>query len=195
MLTTRSPAQMPQLSLGRAKGSQSTVCFARLLRLKVVPKHVQTEETSSPHLGAIARRVCWWEPVGATLENTPLFLCRTMALGTWEDICLSLDHYGRDAFREALLNAPPAFSIPIPGITGTIACSFCLFHPCHNASSRHETTAGCFAATAAPLLAGFFPITRAFRFYTEEQRLAGALAADNPSILIFSPTSPFRRTL
>ena len=68
---------------------------------------MQTEETSSPHLAAIARRVCWWESVAVTLENTPLFLCRIMALGTWEDISIALDHYGRHAFREALQNVPP----------------------------------------------------------------------------------------
>jgi hypothetical protein len=79
---------------------------------KVDSKSVQTEETVSLHLAAIARRVCWWEPVAATLENTPLFLCRIMALGTWEDICIALDHYGRDAFREALQNAPPGLFDP-----------------------------------------------------------------------------------
>lgn len=98
--------------VGRPKGSQSTVCFARLPRLKVDSKSVQTEETVSLHLAAIARRVCWWEPIAATLENTPLFLCRIMALGTWEDICIALDHYGRDAFREALQNAPPGLFDP-----------------------------------------------------------------------------------
>jgi hypothetical protein len=80
--------------------------------LKVDFKSVQTEETGSLHLAAIARRVCWWEPIGATLENTPLFLCRIMTLGTWEDICIALDHYGRDAFREALQNAPPGLFDP-----------------------------------------------------------------------------------
>lgn len=78
-----------------------------LPRLKVDSKSVQTEGTGSLQLAAIARRVCWWEPIGATLENTPLFLCRIMALGTWDDICIALAHYGRDAFREALQNAPP----------------------------------------------------------------------------------------
>ena len=99
-------------TVGRPKGSQTTVCFARLFRLKVNSKSVQTEETGSPHLAAIARRVCWWEPVAATLANTPLFLCRVMALGTWEDICIALGHYGRDAFREALQNAPPGLFDP-----------------------------------------------------------------------------------
>jgi hypothetical protein len=75
--------------------------------LKIASKRVQAEETDSQHLAAIARRVCWWEPVPSTIENTPVFLCRIMALATWDDICVALDRYGRDAFREALRNAPP----------------------------------------------------------------------------------------
>lgn len=114
---------------------------------------MQAEETVSLHLAAIARRVCWWEPVAATLEKMPLFLCRIMALGTWEDICIALGHYGRDAFREALQNAPPGpYSTPGRGTTGTIAWSFCLFHPCRSASSPHEATAGCFASAAAAVV-------------------------------------------
>ena len=101
-------AQLRQLQLTQVgNGSQSNACFARLPRLKVDSKTVQTDETTFPDLAAIARRVCWWEPAASTLENTPLLLCRIMALGTWDDICVALDHYGRDAFREALRNAPP----------------------------------------------------------------------------------------
>jgi hypothetical protein len=112
MLTTRSPRTNAAALSWPGQGSQSTVCFARLLRLKVDSKRVQTEETVSLRLAAMARRVCWWEPVAATLENTALFLCRIMALGTWDDICIALDHYGRDAFREALQNAPPGLFDP-----------------------------------------------------------------------------------
>jgi hypothetical protein len=65
------------------------------------------EEARTEQLAAIARRVCWWEPAASTLKNTSLFLCRIMALGTWEDTCIALEHYGRNAFREALQNAPP----------------------------------------------------------------------------------------
>jgi|GEM_PF-428448 len=98
--------------VGRPKDSPSTLCFARLLRSKMGSKSVQTEEIGSLHLAAIASRVCWWEPTAATLKNKPLFLCRIMALGTWDDICIALDHYGRDAFREALQNAPPGLFDP-----------------------------------------------------------------------------------
>ncbi len=101
-----------QIEANRLSGSQSTVCFVRLPRLKLDSKSVQTGETSYPHLAAIARRVCWWEPAASTLENTSLFLCRIMALATWEDICVALDHYGKNAFREALQNAPPGLFDP-----------------------------------------------------------------------------------
>jgi hypothetical protein len=30
-----------------------------------------------------------------------------MVFGTWDDVRFLLDHYGKDAFREALLEAPP----------------------------------------------------------------------------------------
>lgn len=100
------------IDANRLSGSPSTLYFARLPRLKISSKSVQAEQTSYPHLAAIARRVCWWQPVAATLENTPLFLCRIMALATWDDICVALDHYGRNAFQEALQNAPPGLFDP-----------------------------------------------------------------------------------
>jgi len=66
-----------------------------------------TDATQQDRLAAIARRVCWREPAETTLAHTPLFLCRVMALGMWDDVCIALDHYGREAFREALRAAPP----------------------------------------------------------------------------------------
>lgn len=89
-----------------------------------------TNSKQMDHLAAIARRVCWWEPAAVTLGNTPLFLCRVMVLGTWDDICLVLDQYGRQAFCEALRCAPPGLfdnrswhywhhrlrMLPVPGL-------------------------------------------------------------------------------
>lgn len=66
-----------------------------------------TISTPPDRMAEIARRVCWWEPADATLARTPVFLCRVMALGTWEDVCVTLDHYGRPAFCDALRTAPP----------------------------------------------------------------------------------------
>jgi hypothetical protein len=75
-------------------------------------KNIRAEESHSDDLPAIARRLCWWEPPSTTLKNTPLFLCRIMALGTWDDICTAIEHYGEDAFGDALKNAPPGLFDP-----------------------------------------------------------------------------------
>jgi hypothetical protein len=58
-------------------------------------------------MARIARRVCWWQYPEVTLENTPIFLCRVMVFGTWDDSCFVLAKHRKAAFREALQNAPP----------------------------------------------------------------------------------------
>jgi hypothetical protein len=68
--------------------------------------------SDSASLAAVARRVCWWEDAATTLANTPLFLCRVMVFGTWDDACLALEHYGEEAFRRALGAAPPGLFDP-----------------------------------------------------------------------------------
>jgi hypothetical protein len=78
-------------------------CF----EIKIRMKSVLTNEKDVQRLASIARRVCWWQMADVTLENRPLFLCRVMVFGTWEDICFALDHHGKTAFREALQSAPP----------------------------------------------------------------------------------------
>jgi hypothetical protein len=69
--------------------------------------NVTIPDTAFANLQAIAARVCWWQPAKETLSDTPLFLCRVMALGTWDDTVFCLGHFGRDAFRSALRSAPP----------------------------------------------------------------------------------------
>ena len=69
-------------------------------------KSGSTTGTAPQRLAWIARRVCWWQPAEATLENTPLFLCRVMVFGTWEDICVVLERYLENSLREALQSAP-----------------------------------------------------------------------------------------
>lgn len=66
-----------------------------------------TQQTDSSHLQTIAERVCWWQSASETLADTPLFLCRVMNLGTWDDAVFCLDQFGEDAFRNALRSAPP----------------------------------------------------------------------------------------
>lgn len=71
----------------------------------------KTEDQTS-RLQTIAERVCWWQPAGETLGDAPLFLCRVMAFGTWEDADFCLRRFGRDAFRSALRSAPPGLLDP-----------------------------------------------------------------------------------
>ena len=91
----------------KRKSSPSTVRFAILFLNEIGVESVLTKEKDFERLAAIARRVCWWKPADATLKFTPLFLCRVMVFGTWEDLCFVLDHYGKADFREALQSAPP----------------------------------------------------------------------------------------
>jgi hypothetical protein len=63
-------------------------------------------------LAGIARRVAWFQEPEATLAHTDDFLCRVMALATWEDTLFCMEHYGRDRFRKALRRAPPGLFTP-----------------------------------------------------------------------------------
>ena len=70
------------------------------------------EDNNSDPLHAIAARVCWWQPAGETLKDSPLFLCRVMTFGTWDDASFCLERFGRDGFRGALQSAPPGLLDP-----------------------------------------------------------------------------------
>jgi len=69
-------------------------------------------ENEPTPLRSIAARVCWWQPPEATLADTPLFLCRVMTFGTWDDAGFCLEHFGREAFKSALRAAPPGLLDP-----------------------------------------------------------------------------------
>ena len=73
---------------------------------------LKAEQEPHEQLRKIARRVCWWQPAEETLADTPLFLCRLMALGTWDDAAFCLVHFGEDAFRSAIKSAPPGVLDP-----------------------------------------------------------------------------------
>jgi hypothetical protein len=76
------------------------------------PNAMPQQETESSRLEAIASRVCWWQPAEETLSDTPLFLCRVMTWGTWDDASFCLDRFGKEAFRTALESAPPGLLDP-----------------------------------------------------------------------------------
>ena len=56
---------------------------------------------------AIARRYVWWQSTEETLVDVPRLLRQIMRLGTPGDYAAAVRLWGREAFREALVAAPP----------------------------------------------------------------------------------------
>ena len=67
---------------------------------------------ADPRLERIARRVKWWEPADETLSELDDFLCRVMALGTWDDALYADAVFGTPALRHALDHCPPGIMDP-----------------------------------------------------------------------------------
>jgi len=114
---------------GNLNGSPSTLYFAKLPRLKISSNSVQIQEAGSQRLTAIARRVCWWEPVASTLENTP----QCFSAGSWRS------GHGKTSALLSSIMVGTLFAKPckmrlrvcstlVPGIIGTTAWSFCLLY-------------------------------------------------------------------
>lgn len=57
-------------------------------------------------LETIAERVLPELPVSAALADRSLFLARVMAVGTWGETQIVLDHFGEQAARDVLDNPP-----------------------------------------------------------------------------------------
>lgn len=60
----------------------------------------------------VARRVNWYTDPTALLQNEPLFLCQVMQRAHADDVVLTQQHYPPEAFRAALLQAPPGLFDP-----------------------------------------------------------------------------------
>lgn len=60
-----------------------------------------------PELLDLARRVIWFEPPAEALTEPVRFLAYLMTYGTAGDVTIARRHFGPDAFREAIENAPP----------------------------------------------------------------------------------------
>ncbi len=56
---------------------------------------------------ALARRYVWWQSTEETLVDVPRLLRQIMRLGTPGDYAAAVRLWGREAFREALVAAPP----------------------------------------------------------------------------------------
>lgn len=60
-----------------------------------------------PGLESLARRLIWWKPPSEALAAPERLLAQVMALGTWDDIQLAEQEWGREAFRRVLTAPPP----------------------------------------------------------------------------------------
>jgi hypothetical protein len=62
---------------------------------------------STPALRAVAQRVVWFKEPEEALADPVHFLAHVMTYGTPEDLAVVRNAVPREAFREALDNAPP----------------------------------------------------------------------------------------
>ena len=69
--------------------------------------HRIVSEKMETQLAALARRVVWWKRPEDALADRNHFLAHLMTYGTWGDILETRAHWGEEAFRKALRNAPP----------------------------------------------------------------------------------------
>jgi hypothetical protein len=58
-------------------------------------------------LKRLARGLFWWQPPEVSLANPRRFLAQVVTLGTWDEVHQVKGFMGWDAFKDALLNAPP----------------------------------------------------------------------------------------
>lgn len=62
---------------------------------------------SSSPARTLAQRYLWWQSPEETLADVPRLLQQIMQLGTPADYAAAVTLWGRDAFRSALVAAPP----------------------------------------------------------------------------------------
>jgi len=58
-------------------------------------------------LEQICRALFWWQDPSVSLANPRRFLAQVMTLGTWGEVQFVKEKFGWQAFKDALLNAPP----------------------------------------------------------------------------------------
>ncbi len=55
----------------------------------------------------LAKRYVWWKTPEETLREIALLQCQIMRFGTAPDFAAACAYWGKDAFRQALISAPP----------------------------------------------------------------------------------------
>ena len=69
--------------------------------------HATIESEIMNALHKVARRLLWWKTPEAALTDTHRLLAQVMTYGALSDVQVALERYGRTAFLETLLHAPP----------------------------------------------------------------------------------------
>lgn len=54
----------------------------------------------------LAHRYVWWQPADETLAAPDILLRQILKIGTADDYVAARQHWGEDAFRQALVSAP-----------------------------------------------------------------------------------------
>ena len=57
----------------------------------------------------LAAKLIWWQPPEVSLLDTRRLVAQVMNLGTWNDVKFAQQHFGLDAFRDALALAQPGW--------------------------------------------------------------------------------------
>lgn len=78
--------------------------------------------SETPELLRVARRVIWFDAPDEALADPVRFLAHVMVFGTVEDLRVLRGIVGNDDYREALEQAPPAFSISALGAYWNLIC-------------------------------------------------------------------------
>lgn len=58
-------------------------------------------------LESLSRRYVWWQPAEETLVAPDILLRQILKIGTADDYVAARQHWGEEAFRRALVSAPP----------------------------------------------------------------------------------------
>jgi hypothetical protein len=55
----------------------------------------------------LANRYVWWQPASESLASPEILLRQILKMGTADDYVAAREHWGEQAFRAALITAPP----------------------------------------------------------------------------------------
>ena len=63
--------------------------------------------TTQDELETLARRYVWWQIPADTLKSPETLLRQILRIGTADDYLMAREYWGEEAFKRALVTAPP----------------------------------------------------------------------------------------